>query len=349
MGTLPWYVTREDLRFAIASQDSARNNKQLDRALESASRAVEDLCRRAFYPTVATRYKDWPTKESPTSWRLWLDKDELISVTSLTAGGTTISSSDYFLEPINDGPPYNRIEIDLDSSVAFESGNTHQRNVSITGVFGYDNNTVTAGTLGAAIATTSATTCEVSDSSLVGIGSLLTIDSEKVIVTGKSWLDSTQNIGGSLTASAANVSVAVTTGSAYHEDEIILVDSERMRIESISGNTLTVKRAWDGSVLAAHTTGADIYAPRTLTIVRGVLGTTAATHLISVAVTAQSYPGQVRALCLAEALNTLEQETSAYARTIGSGENERNASGAGIEKLRKSVKIKYGRRLRGTV
>ena len=101
MGTLPWYVTREDLRFAIASQDSARNNKQLDRALESASRAVEDLCRRAFYPTVATRYKDWPTKESPTSWRLWLDKDELISVTSLTAGGTTISSSDYFLEPIN--------------------------------------------------------------------------------------------------------------------------------------------------------------------------------------------------------------------------------------------------------
>lgn len=347
MGQLPWYVTREDYRLAIASQDTARNSRQIDRALESASRSVEDLCRRVFYPTAATRYKDWPSGGSPTSWLLWLDRDELISVTSLVSGGTTIGSGDYFLEPVNDGPPYNRIEIDLDSSSGFESGDTHQRSIAITGVFGYKNVTVPAGTLEAAISSTSTTSIDVTDSSIIGVGSLINIESERMVVTGKSWLDSTQNIGADLTASASNVTVAVTTGSAYHAEEIILIDSERMRIVDISGNNLTVKRAWDGSVLAAHTTGADVYVPRTLTVERGSLGTTAATHADTTAITVQDYPGQIKALTLAEALNTVEQETSAYARVVGSGDTTRNASSASLERLRKTVRVKYGRMLMG--
>jgi hypothetical protein len=42
--------------------------------------------------------------------------------------------------------------------------------------------------------------------------------------------------------------------------------------------TVIVERQWSGSVLAAHSSGDTIYAYRTLTVQRGQLGTTAATH-----------------------------------------------------------------------
>jgi hypothetical protein len=338
MGVLPWYVTREDVKSATDVLETARSNRQVDRAIEAASRSVENLCRRKFYPTVATRYFDWPSLRTPTSWRLWTEPDEIISLTSLVSGGETIASSDYNLEPANDGPPYDRIEIDLASSASFISGDTPQRDIAATGVFGYDDNTSPAGNLSAAIVSTSATSCSVTDSSVIGVGSLLTVGSEKMIVMGKSQVDTAQNIGGDLTASAAGTSVIVTTGSAYSVDEVITVDSERMRIVDITGNLLTVRRAWDGSTLATHMTGADIYAPRTLTVARGALGTTAATHLISASVSAQLYPGPVVSLTLAEALNTLAQEGSGYARTVGSGEASRNASGSALRELRRDVR-----------
>lgn len=343
MGTLPWYTTREEVKAAVNSADTTYNNRQVDRAIEDASRSVDDLCRRVFYPTLATRYFDWPTNLSPTTWRLWLDADEIISLTSLTSGGTTIASSDYFLEPVNDGPPYTHIEIDLDSSAVFKTGDTHQRNIAATGLFGYGNDTVAAGALEAAIATTATTTVDITDSSLIGVGSLLNIESERLIVTRRSMLDSGQNLGTSLTASAANTTVAVGDGTVFREDETILIESERMRIVDISGNNLIVKRAQDGSVLAAHASPQDIYVPRRLTVVRGVLGTTAATHADATAVTVQDYPGPVKALTVAEAINTIEQETSGYARVVGTGDSTRNASGRALEEKRKYVKRKYGR------
>src|SRR5687768_3089573 len=113
------------------SKETARDNARVDRAIAAASRAIEGQTLRKFYPLTATRTFDWPAPYS-RSWRLWLDENDLISVSALSSGGTTIAASDFFLRP-DIGPPFTYVEIDLASSASFGGGSTHQRDISITG------------------------------------------------------------------------------------------------------------------------------------------------------------------------------------------------------------------------
>jgi hypothetical protein len=57
-------------------------------------------------------------------------------------------------------------------------------------------------------------------------------------------------------------------------------------------------------------------------------------------------PAPVRDLCIAEALNTLLQQASGYAREVGSGDNSREMSGRGLRDVRDQVYIQYGRKAR---
>lgn len=343
----PWYTTREEVKAELDVRETARANARVDRAIEAACETVEGCLHRVFYPELATRYFDWPGPQYARPWRLWLDANEVISVTTLTSGGTTIAASDYFLEPNAYGPPYNRIEVDLDSSAAFGGGDTHQRDITVTGLFGYRNDESTLGTTAEALdASETGVDVDAATSAAVGVGSLLRIDSERVIVTSRTNLDTGQTLGGSVTNQNNIVTIAVQSGTAFAAGESILIDSERMLIEDIAGNNLTVRRAWDGSTIAAHTAGATIYAPRTLTVVRGALGTTAATHLTAATVYRWDPPAAVRQLCLAEAVNDLLQGRSGYARTAGTGESEREMTGRGLEKLRQRVYVSHGRKAR---
>jgi hypothetical protein len=340
-----WYTTREDVASALDFKESART-RRLDRHIEAGSRAVESQLHRVFYPTVATRYKDWPNNQGSAPWVLRLDKDEIIALTSLVAGGVTIASSDYNLEPVNSGPPYTRIEIKLSSSAVFQAGDTHQRAIAMMGLFGYRNDEEPAGVLENAVASTSTTSIDVTDSAAIGVGQLIRIDNERMRVTSKSMLDTGQNIAGNLTASTSDVIVPVSNGAAYSLDEVILVDAERMQIQDISGNNLIVKRAYDGTVLASHTTGADVYAPRTLTVVRGAHGTTAATHSDATAIVKHVPPGLVQELCRAESINDFLQSSSGYARTIGSEGAERLVGGRGLADIRSQAFAAHGRKMR---
>lgn len=346
----PWYATREDVMRALDSKATARNAGQIDRALESASRDIEALCHRRFYPELGTRFFDWPNSQRAASWRLWLDDSELISVVALSSGGTVIASTDYLLEPNRSGPPYNRLEIDLASAAAFGGGDTHQRDISITGLWGYRDEETAAGALAAAVSSASATTLSVNGAAAaaLGVGSVLRIDSERMLVTGRAMADTGQNLGGSgLTAQANAVAVVVTDGAAFAVDEVLLVESERMLIVDIAGTTLTVKRAWDGSVLAAHSAGVDIYASRTLAVARGALGTTAATHSLGATVQRWDPPGPVRGLTIAEAVTQLANEVAGYARTRKSGEggtSERSMDVTALAGKRQRVYDSHGRK-----
>ena len=349
-----WYTTRETVKAALDAKETARSNAQVDRAIETSSRLIEGMLHRRFYPEVRTLTWDWPNAQRSRSWRLWLDANELISVTSLVAGGVTIAPGDYLLYP-SDGPPYNRIEIDLDSSAAFASGDTHQQTISITGLYaGCRADEAAAGVLAGAVSTTTAATIAVTDAAAVGVGDIVRVDSERMLVTGRSMLTTGQTLQTPLTASASNVTVAVTTGSAYSVDEVLLLDSERMLIVDIAGNNLTVKRAWDGSVLAAHT-GSTIYAPRTLTVTRGALGTTAATHLTAAPIARHVPPGPVVALCVGLSLAQVLGEQSGYARAgLASGERSDTTkgrprtqrTGAGLEALWAAAYNACGRKAR---
>ena len=339
-----FYTTRESVKQALDAAETARNDAQVDRAIESGSRAIEALTHRVFYPQTATRYFPWPHPRYRSAFRLWLDADELVSVTSLVAGGITIPATDYFLEPVNSGPPYTSIEIDLGSSSAFSAGATWQRAIAVTGVFGHSADSAPAGALAEAL-DNSETGVDVTDSSLVGVGSIIKVDDERMVVTDSGMLDTGQNAS-ALTASSSDESITGITAGTIASGEVILVDAERMLVVDVSGTTLTVKRAWDGSTLASHAGATDIFAPRTLTVERGALGTTATTHLTATAVTRHVVPALVRDLNIAEAINQLQQEGSGYARVIGEGENAREGTGRSLFDLRRDVVAAYGRKAR---
>jgi hypothetical protein len=340
-----WYATREKVKRVLDIKNTARMDWQVDDAIETASRMVEGCLHRFFRPVYATRYFDWPDYQGSMPWRLWLDEHEVISVIVITSGGQTLT--DYLLEPVNDGPPYDCVQINLASSASFNQGNTHQRNIVITGQFGYTAEYAPAGALTEAL-DDSETEVEVTDSGKVGVGDVLLVDAEHLIVTEKAFLDTGVDTAGSnLTAVASDDQITLsTTTNAPAPGEMILVDSERMLVVDVTGTAMTVKREYDGSRLATHTSGASIYAPRSLTVTRGALGTTAASHSLSAAITRHLVPGPVRDLTVAYALNQLLQENSGYARVAGEGDAQREYTGRGIGAIEKAAKRACGRQMR---
>lgn len=349
----PWYATREQVKRALDSAETARSNTRIDQALASATASVNRLCRRphGFYPTVATREWPWPNYQHAVPWRLWLDENTLISLDTLTSGGIVIPPANYYLEPVNSGPPYESIEVNWSTQSAFTAGATTQRSISVAGVFGYRNDETPAGALAEAL-DSAEIAVDVTDSALIGVGDLVRVDSERMIVTGKTMLDTGVNIhsSDSLTASLADMSITLSTlTGAPVVDEIILVDSERMLVVDLAGTVATVKRAYDGSVLAAHAANADIYALRTLTVERGALGTTAAAHDTATAVSRWMAPAETTTLTVAEAMVQLEAQSSAYAGQRGSGDSARAQAGGTIGDVRETVRRAYRRKILGPV
>lgn len=340
-----WYITREQLKTALGISSSGHIDAQLDRAIEAASRAVEGYLHRRFYPEVATRYFDWPNTQYARTWRLWLDENEVISLTSLTSGGEALSASDYFLEPVNSGPPFESIEVDLDSQSSFGQGNTgtHQRKIAATGTFGYQETWSPAGNLAEAL-DASETGVQVTDSSALGTGSLLKVESEYMLVTGFNQLSTGDANTTALTASVADDVVNVTSGAAFFAGEVITLGSEQMLIESITGNSLIVKRAFNATTLATHAMTTTIYAPRDLVVTRGALGTTAATHNTALSVSVFVFPGGVNALTAMYAIRQYMGESSGYSGASNTTQGKFDPSV--LEILEREVRITYGRKAR---
>lgn len=350
--TTPSYCTREQVKRALDVKETARSDWQIDRAIQSASRDIESQMNRVFYPTDATKRFDWPNFQYAYPWRLWLDQWELAAIpTSVTSGGTSIPLSACNFEPVNSGPPYTSLDLRRDQSYSFGVGSTPQRDVAITGTWaGCAADTDPAGQLAAAVSSTTATSVSVSDGSVVGVGDLLIVDTERMLVSNRVSSDTGQTLlSGFTTASPSDVAGAVADGTQLHVNEVIQVDSERMLIVDVTGNVATVKRAWDGTVLATHSTGAHIYAFRTLTVLRGQLGTTAATHSSAAAASIHRVPALVKDLAVAEAENRVLQETAGYARTMPSSSGNSKsiaASTAALDDLRDRVYTAHGRKAR---
>lgn len=328
-----WYATREDVRSALSSASTARSDAQIDRAIETGSRDVDDLCQRSFAPVLGTRYFDWPNPQRARSWRLWLDRNEVISVTQVTSGGAAIPDTDYYLEPVNTGPPYNRIETRLDRPSAWNSGSTHQRSIGVFGLFGFRDDSAPADTLAADITSTTQTAIIATRPSLIGVGSLIRVGAERMTVTDKTTVDTGQTVQTPLAAKKDAVLVEATDGTAFAKGDVITVGAERMLVRDIAGSTLTVDRAYDGSLLDSHS-GTAIWAPHLLTVDRAVAGTTAATAAGGAPITRWVAPAQARTLTIAEAMCTLLSEQAGYARTVRSqaGTGSRSVAAVTVER-----------------
>ena len=315
----PFYATVEQLQAAADYKSTAYEAERLRRILDGASRDIELSFHRHYYPlTEAVTFTDPPTSTPRRVQSAGFDLDrDLLALTAATEDGTSATLANVELHPGQYGPPYWWIGL---------TGST----IVVTGRWGYSEDTAPAGALEAAISDTTGTSVDVTNSALIGVGDLILVDSEQMIVTAKLQLDSGQNLSNNPTASVSDVTIGLTDGTKFAVGEIILIDAEDMLIVAISGNNGTVKRAYNGSVLAAHSATADIYAPRTLTVERGAVGTTAATHLDAATITKNVPPGPIVDFCIAEALSRYENESAGYLRQVGTGESAREARGAGL-------------------
>lgn len=173
------YVTREVLK-AAAGWAGPDEDARADRLAESHSGKVDELFHRHFYPRVATRRYDWPSRSQVSSSILWLDAD-LLEVTAFTASGDPVT--DYVLGP-DDESPSDRIE--LESGATFGSGG--QRALEVAGVWGYSRDVASVGALTAGL-DDSATSIPAAALPGAGVGDLLFIGDEALLVTDRAVVE----------------------------------------------------------------------------------------------------------------------------------------------------------------
>lgn len=339
----PYYTTREKVK--LSKDLNTIRDAQIDRIIAARSRSIENLTNRIFVPYIATKKYEWPPHQTSSSYRMWLNND-LLSVTSISLRAEddspeTLPASGYFLEPYNDGPPYRRIELNAETSYIFGGGQTWQRSVSIVGLWGYTQNTEQVGTLSAAISTTTATTITVSDSSLIGVGDSLVIDSERFFVSDKVTAGTGVINMAAITADVADKNIVVSDATKLQKGEIITIDSERMYVQEVNDNTITVRRKYDGSTLATHASGTEFYDKSSITVQRGVYGSTAATHTNGTAIYKCIVPEDIEQLCIAETIVSLMHETEGYTKTVGGEGFQREYQGIALKDLRSEVKSNY--------
>ena len=372
------YCSRQTARRAVDFHDGIDQNEASDRANQTASVNIDRQMHRRFYPNDATIYQDWPNQggsgggQYANPWRLWLDQFDCVVLTSMVTGGITIPLSQVFLEPVNhpaEGKPfYEYIELDRSSSASF-GGNSKspQHSIVLTGTWGYGADADPAGTLAASVGSGD-TTITVTDGSKTGVGDLLILGygrgsapypsslgyagalapytGERVLVTDVAPADTSLAQGsGCSTASDADNALTVTGAGALHAGEVIVLDQEQMLVETIIGSVATVRRAWNGTILAVHA-GAEIYAYRLLSVTRAMYGTSAAAYSSAAAVYKHRVPSLIRDLAVAEAVNQVLQEGSGYARTVGSGADAHPAPGADLASKWDEAVTAHGRKSR---
>jgi hypothetical protein len=144
---------------------------------------------------------------------------------------------------------------------------------------------------------------------------------ERVLVTGRAAVATglTQSGSGCTSASSEDNTLATTGSGTLNAGEVIVLDQERMLIQEVISGVATVKRAWDGTYLAAHSDAV------------------VARHRV---------PSLIRDLSIAECLNQVLQEGSGYARTVGSGESMMHAPGLGLAEKWDEARATYGRKAR---
>jgi len=378
----PGYSNRYEAQRSLDFAPGIDVNSAIDRATISAAENIDGQMKRVFYPSDDTRYYDWPNQGGTSGgqyadpWRLWLDDDDLVCLTALVTGGVTIPLDQVFLmqysNPRKGIPCYPGIELDRSSNAAF-GGNaqTPQYSIALTSTWGYGADADYASTLAADVGDDD-TTVTVSDGSTAAPGDLIVLGygrgdapfpgsdphagaiqpytGERVLITDVSAADTglAQTGSGVTTAEDNDIALQWTGSGSLNAGEVIVLDQEQMLVEQIVNSIATVRRAYGGTMLATHS-DAEIYAMREFSVLRGLLGTTASTYSSGADVYRHRVPQLIRDVSIAEVENQLMQEGCAYARTVGSGEGERPAPGAGLADKWGEARTRHGRkgRIRG--
>lgn len=322
---------------AAGAAYSLRYITTVDTAIAATSDDLEAPPARRLYPlTNQTISYNWPPTDPDSNTReLWLNHD-FVSITSLTAGGTTISSSDYVLKPVT-GPPYYKIEL-KDTASNFLTANTDRINaIVIVGTTGHSIDKTLRGTCQYVSAT--GTEIVLSVDNTVGVGSLLNINSEWMQTRERYWNLTSDKLAANLTAASDSQTVTLETAAAgYCAGETVMVGTEKMLVTNYENSVLTVQRAVDGTVLAAHSTGDRVSKWNRFKVERAAIGSTAAAHGGGDSVYSWDWPPLYNQLTIAKSIALVQSTAAGFASDVAIGED--------IDKLQARFEKRYRRKIR---
>ena len=200
--TLAEYKTWPDIESTDTTDDGV-----IETLIQAASRYIDNKTQRHFYPRIRTRHYDVPEGYELRA------KGDLLEVITLTNGDdTTISSTDYILLPADDYPKWG-LKLRNTSSVAWELDTNYgdEQVIDLAAVWGYHNNYDerawrVAGTLGAAISTTT--------------GLSVTLTAGHAALTGQIWRIDDEILNGSISTNTLTAIVRGDNGStaATHDN-----------------------------------------------------------------------------------------------------------------------------------
>ncbi len=187
-------VTVDTIRARLALNTTDTADDELIRTLcGEATKHVVQYCRRHFVPVRQTRRFD--ARGSHIGARTLRLDDDLLAIVTLTNGDSAVvANTDYVLRPSNVSPK-NAVELLPSKGLTWTYGDDWQEALSIDGLWGYHEEwdgawVATGETVPSGGLSDSATTLVVTDSARLdawgnkafGIGQLLRIDSEYVVV-----------------------------------------------------------------------------------------------------------------------------------------------------------------------
>lgn len=288
-----------------------------EEAAVSRIRAASDWIDRhlgQFIPVTETRSFD-----GKGTLNLWIDA--LLAITTVTDDGTALGASDYVPYPLMKhwpNGPYSRLTIDPDSA---RSVWTDEEDViEIAGRWGlYEEAIATGATVQSNPLAAGGTSLVVSNGAKAGVGMVLKIESEQLLVTAsEAPTDTTANLAEDLDNSEEEWDLS--SAASINVGEILRVDFEQAKVLDKVSNTVAVKRGWNETKIVAHTTAADVYAYRTFTVKRGCNGTTDAAHVQGTAISRYIPPFDVNWLCRQIAGLMLKKAQSGFAGKVGNAE-----------------------------
>ena len=178
------YITAQDFKnFQRTDSIDLTDDEVITAIIAQASRQIDDVTGRHFYPLVQTRLYDIPGVDFTDRDEISLD-DDLLELITLTNGDlTVITNAQYILRSVN-SPPYWAVKLRDSANITWEqnSANSSQQVLSVAGVWGWHNAYARAwlliGTLSAAVTTTTSLSLSLPVGHGVVVGNLIKIDNE---------------------------------------------------------------------------------------------------------------------------------------------------------------------------
>lgn len=247
----------------------------------------------------------------------------LLSLTSIWNADVLLTTDEYLLQP-DDGFWTNGPYVELlvaPSAPTLTCWMDQQHGVEILGHWGkYEClETLNASVQDATGQSDSQTTLQVNDGGQVSPGMVLLVDAEQQAITG--WDTPTSDIT-TLTSAISTTDEVITVqdGSLVHVGETLRLDFEQMRVKDKRANQLSVVRSWNGTGRVAHSTDTAVDIYRTVTVKRGVNGTTAASHAQGTALARYVVPDDILFLTKEIATLSVNKAQSGYQGKTGNAE-----------------------------